>query len=227
MYNTINIIYYIWINPNRNWKVIIDGQLDDIKSSGILDCSKLYIIVCNENETILDEASTLINISLQNIDKTKYNIETTKNNFYEYYGIKKLYDLSKEEPDKLYIYLHSKGMFHWYNNENVRSSHEVYLTQNIINLWKDILYIFNENPEIKKIGSFPSYQGWMWFNFFWVRGSYLITCEEPIITERFYYEGWLGTGNKNDSDSLSIYSKDDRKFSPEEAMDTLNYESFC
>jgi len=223
MSHKINIIYFIWINPNRNWRVIIDGQLFDMKISGIFESSRLYIVISCENNNIINEAIDLINNSLNDIDKNKYNIITTNYNNYEYYGIKKLYDISLLEPDKLYIYLHSKGMLNWYNNNlNKRSEDEENLTRNTIYLWRDIIDVFEKNQNINKIGFIPSQDGWIWFNFFWTRGTYLITCENPIITDnRYYYESWLNSGDKNNGISYSIYSHDYRTYSAHEAIDII------
>lgn len=32
----INIIYFVWFNPNKKFKSIIEGQLTDVLSSNIL-----------------------------------------------------------------------------------------------------------------------------------------------------------------------------------------------
>jgi hypothetical protein len=223
MSHKINIIYFIWINPNRNWRVIIDGQLFDMKVSGIFEFSKLYIVISCENNNIINEAINLINSSLIDIDINKYNIITTNYNNYEYDGIKKMYDISLSEPDKLYIYLHSKGMLNWYNNNpNKRSEDEENLTKNTIYLWRDIVDVFEKNKNINKIGFIPAQDGWIWFNFFWTRGTYLITCENPIITNnRYYYESWLNSGDKNNGISYGIYSHDYKTYSAFEAIDII------
>ena len=223
MSHKINIIYFIWINPNRNWSVIIEGQLFDMKISNIFETAKLYIVLsCNDNN-IINEVKNVINQSLIDIDKNKYNIDTTNDNHFEYHGIKKMYDISKSEPDKLFIYLHSKGMFNWYNNDsNRRSEDEENLTKYTIYLWRDIVTTFENNPIINKIGYIPSQEGWIWFNFFWTRGSYLITCENPIITNnRYYYESWLNSGDRSQGISYGTYSGSYTKYSAEQAVDII------
>ena len=171
MSHIINIVYYIWINPKRNWKVIIEGQLSDMKISKIFEVSKLYIVLSCADNTIMTETKNIINNSLKDIDNNLYEITTTHENNYEYYGIKKLYDLACNDSDKLYIYLHSKGMFNWYNNNpNKRSEDEINLTRNIFNIWKETVNFLNENPIINKVGLIPSPGGWIWFNFFGLEG---------------------------------------------------------
>jgi predicted nucleic-acid-binding Zn-ribbon protein len=226
MHHKVNIIYFIWINKDRDWKVIIEGQLFDILISKIFDVAKLYIIISCEDNNILNDVINLINISLSSINNELYEITCFNNNYYEYYGIKKLYDIAQREPDKLYVYFHSKGMFHWYNNKpHKRSEDEEILTANLIYLWNDIIYIFENNNNIDKIGYVPAHGGHIWFNFYWVRGSYLINCEDPIISDsRYYYEVWLGTGNKNDSLSYGTYKCSFNLHSAEEAIEIITYE---
>ena len=223
MSHLINIVYYAWINTARNWKVIINGQLNDIKVSGIFDVCKLYIIISNENEDVLNEAVSLINESLKDININKYNIQKKTDNHYEYYGIKKLYDLAKTEPDKFFIYLHTKGMFHWYNNNtSIRSNHEVYLTQNTIYVWREVLKVFESNSKISRIGLFPSENNWIWFNFFWAKGSYLSSCENPIITtNRYYYESWLASSNFQNTEVHCIYNAN-KKYTAEQAIEAIS-----
>jgi len=222
MEEEINIIYFIWLNKNRNWSVIIQGQLFDIISSNILEKSYLNIIISCENNNLISEAVNLIDEYMLNY-RDKYNIEFYNENVYEYYGIKKLYECAKKNPNSIYIYLHSKGMFNWYNNDpNRRSEDEVNLTNYLIYTWRDILNVFKNNTNINRIGLLPSLPGWIWFNFFYARGNYLITCEEPIKNEnRYYYESWLASGDQNMGLSYGIYSGDYKKYEAEEAIDII------
>ena len=223
MTHKINIIYYIWINANRDWRVIIEGQLFDMKISGILDVSNLYMMITCSDDELINDVKNLINNSLEN--RNNYYMEFFKENFYEYYGIKKLYDTAREEPDKYFIYLHSKGMFNWYNNNpNIRSKDEINLTRYTIYLWRDILDVYEKNPHIKKVGMFPATDGWMWMNFFWAKGEYLITCQNPIVTNqyRYYYESWLGSGHQTEYDSYGIYENSYKKYEAEEVINIMN-----
>jgi hypothetical protein len=190
----INIVYFIWINPKKNYINIISGQLNDLKNSGILDESTLYIEICCEYENLCKDINDMINNIIKDYD-TK--ITFYSENRYEYYGIKKLYDLALEEPDKYYLYFHSKGMFN-YDNINERHLYEKSVTKGTICQYKKVLNIFDNNMNVSKIGLFPSdTENFVWLNYFWSRGSYFNTCESPIITNnRFYYETWSGLGEK-------------------------------
>lgn len=223
MTNNINIVYFAWINEKKNWQNIIGGQFQDIENSGILQNAKNYIIICCENDLLIDSVNLLFENILNN-KNYNYNIEFEKINRYEYYGIKKIYELAKIEPDKYYLYLHSKGIFN-YDNINERHSNELTLTKGTVYLYNKVVELFNNNPEITQIGLFPSNgynKKFIWFNFFWVRGNYLLTCEDPIISDnRYYYENWLESG----ANGLiyNLYEGNYKKYELHEAGEILTY----
>jgi hypothetical protein len=217
----INIIYYAWINPQRNWRVIIEGQLQDIVDSNIMKTlnSTLYIVICCD--ITYQDCITELVLSFFQDNETNYFIDFTQENNFEYPAIKKMYDLAIQEPDKFYLYFHSKGMFHWYHNtKEERCDYEVTLTRGNLNLHKKVIEIFQANSDITKIGMFPAINdnqdNFVWFNSYWARGTFLITCEEPIIsTNRYYYELWSGTGTK--SLVYNLYENNYKKYSLNEA----------
>jgi len=88
-------------------------------------------------------------------------------------------------------------------DEKSRIPIEIVLFRNVIDRWKEVINIF-KNKNINKVtfGCSKERNNWGWYNFYWVRGSYLKKCEKPIITDnRFYYEEYLGTQcNKNNID---------------------------
>ena len=219
--NKINIIYFIWINPKKNFKNIISGQLSDIKNSGILNESKIYIEICCDYEEFCDDLKKLIN---NIIKEYNYEIQFYSKNVYEYYGIKKLYDLAQIEPDKYYLYIHSKGMFN-YDNIDDRHNYEKTLTKGTVYQYKKVVKIFDDNSNIAKIGLFPSEnhnKNFIWLNFFWARGVYLTTCENPIKTnDRYYYELWSGTG-ESVSLTYNLHENNYKKYQLHFVGDTLN-----
>lgn len=217
----INIVYFCWINPKKNFKEIISGQLNDIKQCGILYESKLYIEICCEHENIINDIKNFIE---EIIKDYTYEINFYFENKYEYYGIKKLYDLALIEPDKYYLYLHSKGMFN-YNNVNERHNYEKTITKGTLYQYKKAIEIFKNKSNISKIGLFPSSlhnQNFVWLNFFWARGSYLNTCQNPIVTDdRFYYERWSGSGEKT-SLIYNLHENNYKHYQLNEVGDILN-----
>jgi len=185
----INIVYYIYINPKKNWQNILKGQLFDLQQTTILEKNKLYIVLCCNDSDNIDNAGTIINKVL-----SKYihnvNISNYSNNDYEYPGIKKVYDLACNDKDAIYIYLHSKGMV--FHNSNDRLDAEIKLTRHTLCNWENILYVFETQKNINKAGLFPGHGGFIWFNFWWARGTYIASQPRPIIsTSKYYYEDWL------------------------------------
>ena len=217
----INIVYFIWINPNKNYEAIISGQLNDMKNSGLLNKSKLYIEICCEYENITENIKGFID---KIVGEYKYEINFHSENKYEYYGIKKLYDLAILEPDRYYLYLHSKGMFN-YDNIHERHIYEKTLTKGTVYQCRKVIQIFKNNANISRIGLFPSSlndENFIWLNFFWSRGYYLNTCENPIVTsDRFYYERWSGTGERN-SLTYNLHENNYKKYLLNEVGDILN-----
>lgn len=193
----INIVYYTYINPNSDYKTIIKGQLIDIINSKII--AKLFIVISCEFENLIDDIKILIHETLLNA-KINYVLDIKNENIFEYYGIKKIYDLAINEPNKYYLYLHGKGMLNKWNDENPRTENNVALTQGSVNPWEKVLNIFKTDDAINIIAMVPGIN-MAWFNFWWASGKYLITCEDPKISRenRYYYESWLTTGNVENS----------------------------
>ena len=221
--NKLNIIYYCWINEKKNYTNIISGQLDDIIDSNIGSVSKLYIVVCCENEKLISNIEKLFYNKLNN--KISYELEIKEHNFYEYYGINKLYSLSLKEPNSYFLYFHSKGMFN-YDNINERHIYEKTLTKRTLYDFKKVITLFDNSHNIMKIGLFPSKlhkENFIWFNFYYARGLYLTTCEKPIITtNRYYYETWSESGDNNIGVIYNLYENNYKKYFLEEAATILN-----
>lgn len=219
LYNNkpLNIIYNVYINHNRDWKYIIDAQINDIKSSKILNISNIFIVVTDEKNIITREYfdKLLPNVKFQYFLYTK--------NTYEYYGIKTLHELANLNENKIYLYLHTKGMV-YHDPQKLRNEHEQYLISNLLNNHMNAINLFNNNKNINKIGLFPSDGSFIWFNFFYVRGSYLKKCREPIITtKRHYYESYIGNEYLEESvnDSFSLFSNKIDKFDPHTTLQLM------
>ena len=61
-----------------------------------------------------------------------------------------------------------------------------------IDIYKKYLKAFDENPELEIAGFLPNEPGHIYYNFFWIRTSYVRKyCIEPKPTNnRFYWEVW-------------------------------------
>ena len=204
----IYIVYYAYLYNGPKWKNIITGQMRDIYNSGILKISTLHVVLLGTPNEI-QEAKLL----LEHITNDTINITEVYENLYEFPGLIKIRELALINPNKIFIYLHSKGMVNW-NPSQHRTLVEQKLTKSTFLDWDTTLFIFQNFPEIQKAGVFPSKDGFMWFNFWWARGSYLISCspiEIPINlveNDRFICEFWLGANGSNTwTDSYSLVTK--------------------
>jgi hypothetical protein len=219
----IYIVYFIYINPDRNWKLILENQMKDLKEVNILEDNKLFVVISSSDDNNTFEAINIINTIFLGYN---HNIEFTfeKNNLFEYSGIKKVYELALINPNKILIYFHSKGMV--FHENKGRNKQENILTKTLFNSWNKTLSIFNKNNNINKIGLLPSDFNGVWFNFWWASSNYINKLEEPIITEnRYYYELWLSkikdTSNYDNNDSYSLYSNQSEKYSQIRALEII------
>jgi len=216
----INIVYYTYINPKANYRIIITEQLRDIINSNIGTCAKLYIVISCDHPHLLDEVNQIVHNAMSN-SNLDYVLEIENQNIFEYFGIKKIYDLAINEPNKYYVYLHGKGMYNLWGDTKPRVTSNIILTRGTINPWSKILSVFKENPNINVISMFPN-DSVGWFNFWWASGKYLATCEPPKLClddcNRYYYEAWLGSGHKNvDSKNYNIMENNFHYYTAEEA----------
>ena len=129
---------------------------------------------------------------------------------FEYPGIKKVWELGQQHPGKndIILYFHSKGVTREKNYSPRYDNRDYMLTLKNV---KRVLRIFAQNEHIEKIGALCGGIGWIWYNFWYARGSYLVKVERPIKTKRrHYYEDWLGRKLKEGSD---MFPKEERPYS--------------
>lgn len=218
MNKNIIIVYYIYINELSNWKAIIKGQLLDIKKFGLLKKSQLYIHITSTYP--IEEVINFINTITQ-----KAIISFSSINQYEYPAINLIYNLAKDNESTIFIYFHTKGMSYEINERLPKEKKLLYST---FKPWKKIIKKMNNSDLFNKSGFFISQNGvFIWYNFWYAKGKFLINLEKPKITnDRYYYESWLGKVNISNytyNDTLSIYdSKFNKGLEPKEVSLILN-----
>ena len=123
-------------------------------------------------------------------------ITTSLTHSFEYLGIQKVWELGQRSTIKphnhIILYFHAKGM-----------SDPLFPNSKLINTilkpWKMIIDRFIENQKLNKAGYACAKPGWIWYNFWWARASYIKKLVKPIKTQRQnYYEEWLGRLQPND-----------------------------
>lgn len=176
----LHIVYFIncLINPNyMDWLI---NQINLVKDFG----GTIHII-----STILESNETEFRINVKKIFPD-VQIECYYENEYEYRGILKVWEIGQiyNKRNDIILYFHSKGISHHNSYENVKNDKHNVILQDI-NKIKEIFTIF---PDIDKVGFSSGGMGWIWYNFWYVRTSYINKLEKPIKTERrHYYEDWL------------------------------------
>jgi hypothetical protein len=204
----IIIVYYAFLNNDKDWRSMISSQIKDVYKSGIFSISKFHAVLSG-NPTDIEDAKKMLEELLN------FEIEITEvyENKYEFPAIIKMRELALEHPDKIFIYFHSKGMVN-NNASKYRTQIEQKLTKYTFLNWESILYVFEKYPNIQKAALLPSSTGFGWYNFWWARASYLITCnpiEMPlnlVDNDRFICEVWLGEyGSNTWEDCYSIINK--------------------
>lgn len=182
----IKITYFIFLQP-ESWKLILQEQLDGLIKVGLYDrCDKISLSVVGEEL----EYNGLINLLKTSYPKIV--VEYYSNiNEYEFLGIKNLFENSEE--DSINLYFHSKGVTSGIKNEQnnkIRRKLFEYTIQNYETIFEE----FKKNSELDLSTPLPHSRGFGFYNFFWVRGSYVKNyCIEPKPSQnRFFWEEWVG-----------------------------------
>ena len=190
----LHIVYFINCMTNKNYMNWLENQINLVKNFN----GTIYIVATiTRDEEALFRQTTLSLFSTNTI-----NIECYYENEFEYRGIHKVWELGQTYNTKndIILYFHSKGVTHFPSYaSNADDNYNIILKD--INKIKEIFTIF---PKIDKIGFCNSNLGWVWYNFWYARGSYINKVETPVKTDRrHYYEDWLGRQLHNNHDTFS------------------------
>lgn len=180
----IKIVYFAYLVPSV-WQSIVTEQLQALKQLDLYnEAINIYISVISD-DVELDKLKILIETEYSKIEIMNHYYE----NIFEYPGIKTVYDISSEnENNTIILYFHSKGM-----TSNIHL-HRKNLFDYTIIPYEQIVSEFSSNAELDVASVLPHPNGFAYFNFFWVRSSYVRKwLPEPTITpNRFVWECWLG-----------------------------------
>ena len=180
----VKIVYFAYLIPNK-WESIVKEQLDSLKKIQLYEESmNIYMSIISDDT----ELSKLKSLLENNYNKVQiYNVY--KDNYYEYPGIQAIYNIAEDDDDTLLLYFHSKGM--------TSNQHETrqYLFKYTVENYNQYVYEFNKNKNLDVAGMIPHINGFVYFNFFWARSSYIRNyCSKPEISEdRYIWEIWIGS----------------------------------
>ena len=184
----IKIVYFAWLCPNI-WEPIVREQLESLKALPLYDlANEIYMsVIANDNE--LEKLKLLLTQEYPKIQL----INIFQENLYEYPGFKTLYEIADNSDNTYILYFHSKGMLS--NMHNIRRI----LFENIISNYTTVLNAFENDKTIDVVCTIPGAKGFAYYNFFWVKSSYVYNyCSKPECTkeytkhDRLTWEYWLG-----------------------------------
>lgn len=192
----VDIVYFIntHVNP-ASYQFLLKSQLRDLVSTGLMDrvATTLWVEGCTTDPMFAARVHEAIGPHLM----VKTRVTTHHENNHEYFGIHRVWSLNQEyEGDHtrhVTLYFHAKGISHkTFTPHNDRDAVGTRLFDVVVRPWENVLRVFREMPHIDKVGAAYSHAGWVWFNFWWVRGSFCRQLERPIVAERrHYYEDYL------------------------------------
>lgn len=201
----IDIVYFVYVYQQRvHWLDLVRQQLDEFNCNGLSQrARKIYISISIDRASETSkEAAALVNMTLNAARdiQPKAVFDVTLENRFEYPGIRKVWDIAQhaeseaEAHKTIILYMHSKGMFNIYlaNFHAARVPLEIKLFHSTFDRWHEVLEMYHKYPQLSKVGCFPSVDGNIWFNMFYVRASYVRRLVPPTIAkDRYYYEHWL------------------------------------
>ena len=208
----IAVFYHVY--AVNNWNEIFAEQFNKmIKSKLISSAEKVFINVC-KNEIAYKAIQEIATNHFNNIE-----VLFTEKNLFEYSTLKLLQDYCKENECYV-LYCHTKGVANQTFKENQEATRN-YLDYFNIENWNDCIEILNDNYDCCGVNWWgdmpePHFSG----NYWWANSEYINTLEalpEPIfegrsdadiqITQRCFYEKWVGTGNNIKAFSFCQNSK--------------------
>jgi hypothetical protein len=185
------IVYYINCLINANYFDWLKNQIEIVYK----DNMTIYIIATLDASNEADFRKKVLDIY------PKVIIECNYINEYEYPAIHKVWELGQQYSNQndIILYFHSKGMTHHTNYESNRNDNYNIILKD----FDKIKEIFNIFPSIDKVGYFSGGIGWIWYNFWYARGSYINKVEKPLKTNRrHYYEDWLCRKIKDNNNDI-------------------------
>ena len=180
----IKIVYFAYLVPDK-WETIVDEQLSSLHNLELYNIAKnIYFSVIGDD---IEFEKLQIFLS-KRYPKVEIKNRFTEN-YYEYPGLKTIYQIAEDDDNTVLLYFHSKGMTS--NQHETRKTLFKYTIEN----YQTYLDKFSDDQTIDVAGAIPHINGFIFFNFFWVRSSYIRNyCNRPEISDnRYIWEVWVGT----------------------------------
>mmetsp|Transcript_24934 Transcript_24934/g.59224 ORF Transcript_24934/g.59224 Transcript_24934/m.59224 type:complete len:315 (-) Transcript_24934:1620-2564(-) len=204
----IRAVYYVNTKINEHYNTWIEHQLSILlQGTQSIYVEELYIVAdavsCTDEHNLHDSIKKVKTKHKQKLHRTIIKLEchdTGTEELFEYNGIHKLWEIGQTFSGRqnIAIYFHSKGITRaktwdeYIVTQGGGRNGLANLTANVFSQMDRVLEAFTLFPFVDVVGWDCSKGGFVWYNFFYARGSYVRTVEEPITTQRrHYYEDWL------------------------------------
>jgi len=197
----VHVVYFGHLFKDL-WRDLISLQLAELEEFGLAEfATSIHVVLTRTHSddvvdwAVLNQGKDLVLKTIPNAKVYLYN----KNTF-EYHGIRQVWSLAHSLANSsnlgadVILYFHTKSMVNNRPGEaQARSEMNLKLTNAVIKPWRSIIHRFSIDPSIDRAGYVVAGHGWVWYNFFWARASYLRRLVRPLENpNRLYYEGWLG-----------------------------------
>ena len=203
----VYVVYFINCLVKPTWFEWLTNQLKLVEHFG----ATIYIVatLLPENEESFRQMVAFL------YPNDNIHIDCYYENEFEYRGILKVWELGQiyNRTNDIILYFHSKGVTHY--DHYAECDYEINYINKILHDIDKIKEIYTIFPFVDKIGYFSGGTGWIWYNYWYVRGSYVYTVERPVKTDRRHYcEDWL---------SRKVNSYDEQYCDTERSMDDYPY----
>lgn len=186
----IKIVFYLFLVPTK-WQSFLHDHLNRLKALDLYDTTRIYVVATGDS-TELECLSDLLQEQYPEV--IEQNFQST--NQFEFPGIKTVYEIAEDDDQTLILYFHTKGI------TSGQSRISDLMTKYTIDNFKMYIEAFKSNKALEVGCVIPSTFGFAYFNFFWVRSSYVRNyLNKPIVSpdfmrnDRFSWEMWLGYYN--------------------------------
>ncbi len=182
------IVYHIFCVGN--YLDVVKSQLNKLISSGLYQWCDVMEVSCVDTTGEYNGIDELFK------DLGKVNLFKTTQNYYEYWGIKKVWDIAQQHDGQVF-YFHSKGVSNTYKNLQTKET-SIWKVEGV-NIWRDALeeHLINNYPQcIEDLKEYDTcgltnVGNWYWGNFWWANLSFVRENQEPSHGDRWYFEDWL------------------------------------
>jgi len=195
--SSLKIVYFINSDISYCYLNLMKDQLDNFIKSNIFtysDIKLFFVIICSVEERKKDIFKLLALKKLK--EYVDYEIKFSNDIHKEFEGIKKVWEISKKKSNTndLILYLHAKGISYMQNKFfYFRQPLEKMIFKLLIVQWEKNIELLTRLNSVYKLGTLSGGNGWLWFNFWIAKASYISKLEKPIKRNRAcYYEDWLG-----------------------------------